>query len=343
MEISKLSYTYSHRFDAQQPQEVTVDPSILFFSDIDDTFVPWKKYNQEAEVDKLERTQASLQSYKGETVNALCSARGLSSVQKLIPYLKDMPLQILGTNGGQQVFVNHQNIPTEQWLSALSVTDSDYGWQQEVSQRSGGFSTQAAMENLKDVLKDLGFEKSRKKLPKPLDDREVYLTILPGKAQEVAVVALSPDQSSFMIRANPTRLDHPVSHQHRQLGRRIAYEMEKRMLGQGIDMEAKRFISDSEHLIYLLQPHNVDKQNLLEHLLGRYPAITSVITAGDHINDTMLGPSTYGDVANYRIISGDRPEVVDQFSGQANVEQVPKGELSQGLESHMARLLAEPD
>lgn len=343
MEICNISWTFTVKPDGQVEPKPKVDPGVLFFSDIDDTFVPWVQYNQQAETDKIERTQATLQALKGETVNALCSARGLSSIQALMPYLEGMPLQVLGVNGGQQVFVNYDNLPADQWLPSLTPQDADAGWQAVVSERSGGFSTPAVLKDLKDTLQDLGFHRSHKPLPKPLEKREVYLASLTGKGDEVAVVALSPDQSSFMVRANPTDLSAPLKHNHRQLARRIAHELETKMQQKGVQMEAKRFIDDGEHIIYLLQPKNIDKQSLLEHLIGRYPSVQAVITAGDHINDTMLTPSSYGEVPNYRIVSGERPEVATPLLTEPNVAQVPKGELSLGLVSHMIRLKAEAE
>lgn len=318
------------------------EPGVLNYFDVDDTLIPWTTYNQEADSEKLRRTQDTLIQFEGQTVNALCTARGLSSIQELVPLLKDIPLKMIGANGGQQVYWNYQDLPTDMWLAGLKPEDSDAQWNQTVAQRSGGFSTVRALGALRDTLGEFGFRQGFEPLPPPLDKREVHIAALPGNPKEVAVVAITPDQTTFMLRANPKDLKAPLTDAHRELARQIGKSLEKRLASMGVLMTSKKFIDDAVHTIYLMEPRDVDKQSLVRHLLGRMPSIQAVITAGDNTNDTMLKPPTYGQVPNYRIISGSKPEVVNELAGQTNVDQVPRGDLSVALEPRLSQLLSPP-
>ncbi len=318
------------------------DPQVLLFSDVDDTYIPWKVYNREAETDKLERTRGTLEEFRGDTINAFCSARSLSSLQQLLPYFSGIPMQILGTNGGQQVFVNYHNLPAEQWLPSLSMHDRDPLWDQRVQSLSGGFEATRALEELRDVLEEARFEKTSNQWPPPLDTRECWKVELEDRPGQFAVVALTPDQTSFMVRADARDPGAPMSEEHKALARRLADRFETKMAFAGVDAEAKLFIDKSDHVIYLLQPERVCKETLLEHLVERYPSVHAIITAGDNSNDSQLSQPAYSDVPNYRIVSGDRAEIIHNLVGQENVVIVDKGDLSPGLKSHLGNLL-EPD
>jgi hydroxymethylpyrimidine pyrophosphatase-like HAD family hydrolase len=316
-------------------------PGVLIFSDIDDTFVPWKRYNQVADVDKLTRTRKTLQDYEGDTVNGFCSARGLSSIQQMAHFFKGIPLQFIGTNGGQQVYINYEQRPAEEWLSSLKGCDSDPKWNQEVLQRSGGFNTQLVMRATHGVLREMGFQRCAVPLPYPHQDREAYVAPIPGKPGEVAVVALTKDQTTLMFRADFRDLNKPLTDSHRAFAKFLSNKLEQRLRGQGVKLTAKEFIDQASHQIYLLEPRNVSKESLLDHLIHRYPSVQAIITAGDNTNDTMLKPTAFGNVQNYRILSGDRPALTQMLAGQANVEHTDWGELAPALENHLAVLVPE--
>lgn len=316
-------------------------PAVLVFSDIDDTFVPWKRYNQVADVDKLARTRQTLVDYQGETINGFCSARGLSSIQQLAPFFRGIPLEFIGTNGGQQVYINSEHKPAEEWLSSLRTSDYDQTWQDEVSRRSGGFNTQLVIRATLGVLSELGFQRCAVPLPPPHEDREPYVAPIPGKPGEVAVVALTKDQTTLMFRADYRDLHKPLTDSHRAFAQFLSKKLEQRLSGQGVKLEAKEFVDQSSHQIYLLEPRNISKESLVDHLVTRYPSVRAVITAGDNINDTMLKPSQFGDVQNYRILSGDRPELNRMLDGQPNVERTSFGDLSPALQNHLSVLLPE--
>ncbi|MBN9418056.1 hypothetical protein ABS71_04355 [bacterium SCN 62-11] len=318
------------------------DPSVLVFSDIDDTFVPWKRYGQVADVDKLGRTKETLKQYEGKTINGLCSARGLSQIQQLAPFFKGVPLQFIGTNGGQQVYINSQNQPAEEWLTSLKVHDSDNHWDNEVARRSGGFNTQLVMRATHSVLNDFGFERCAVPLPPPHHERDAFVAAVPGgKNGEVAVVALTKDQTTLMFRADFKDVNKPLTPAHKDFARKLARKLEERLTKQGVSLNAKRFVDQKCHQIYLIEPTDISKESLVSHLVRRYPSVQAVITAGDNTNDTMLLPNSFLGVPNHRIVSGDRPEVAQVLDGQENVERVPFGELSPGLNSHLSMLLAD--
>ena len=323
------------------PGGCTEDPSVMIFSDIDDTFVPWKRYNQVADVDKLARTQQTLKRHEGETINGFCSSRGLSSIQQLAPFFKGVPVQFIGTNGGQQVFINSENLPADEWLTGLKTCDSDPQWNREVSHRSGGFNTELVMRATHGVLNELGFQRCAVPLPPPHQDREAYVAPIPGKPGEVAVVALTKDQTTIMFRADFRDLNKPLTDSHRAFSEFLSKKLEQRLVHQGVKLTAKEFVDQSTQQIYLLEPRNISKESLVEHLVSRWPSVHAVITAGDNINDTMLKPSSFGQVQNYRILSGDRPELSQQLAGQEHVERTALGDLGPALENHLARLLPE--
>lgn len=329
-----ITYSFSTSTPATQGEA-----QVLVFSDVDDTYIPWKVYNREAEGDKIERTKSTLVDYSGETINAFCSARSLSSMQQLMPYFSGIPLQILGTNGGQQVFVNYDNLPTDQWLASLTMSDRDQTWDNQVQQLSGGFEASRALNELRNVLEEANFHKTANQWPPPLDTRECWKLELPDRPGEVAVVALTPDQTSFMLRADTTDPSKPMTAEHRALAERLAQRFETKMAFSGVDAEAKLFIEKDDHSIYLLQPERVCKETLLEHLVGRYPNVQAVITAGDNSNDSQLSQPSYGQVPNLRIVSGDRAEIIHHLVGQDDVVVVDKGDLSPGLQTHLNRVL----
>jgi hypothetical protein len=314
----------------------------MVYSDIDDTYVPWQVYNQKVDQEPLQRTQATLQKYEGSTVNALCSARGLMGIQELVPYLRDIPLAMIGTNGGQQVYLNHFNLPTESWLMSLKTEDADPHWNQQVAQASGGFSTQRALSSLRSTLEEMGFARTDLRLPEPHSKRELHIGYLPDAPDQQVVVAVVPDQTSFMVRASATDLEAPLTSEHRRMAASIGQRVQDSMNEAGIRMTSKRFIRDDVHEIYLMEPEAIGKDTLLQHLLCRFPGVRHVITAGDHVNDSHLHPVRYRDVVNYRIVSGDRAEVIEPLMGQPNVFQVQKGDLGAALEPKLARLLNNP-
>ena len=314
-------------------------PTVMVYSDIDDTFVPWQVYNQKVDEKPLQRTQAALQKYEGSTVNALCSARGLTSIQELVPYLRDVPLTMIGTNGGQQVYFNHFNLPTDSWLMSLQVQDADPHWNQQVAQSSGGFSTQRALSELRGTLSELGFSRTDLRLPAPHEKRELHIGYLPEAPEQEVVVAIVADQTSFMVRASSQELKAPMSEGHRKLAAQIGQRMQERLEDQGIRGVSKRFIKDDVHEIYLIEPDSIGKDTLLQHLITRFPGVRHVITAGDHVNDDHLHRETYNGVENYRIVSGDRAEVIEPLIGQPRVTQVSKGDIGAALEPKLANLI----
>ena len=314
----------------------------MVWSDIDDTFIPWVKFNGSADEGKLERTRQALNRHADETVNGLCTSRSLGEVQSLAKdFLKGFPLKVLGVNGGQQIFLNHRDEPTQEWLVNLQSKDSDASWDNEVAVRSGGFRAAEVMGQFHTMLGDLGFRPSPQ-LPAPFEAWENFVGPLPGSPGQTAVVAIVPGQTSFALRAHPSELATPLSDEHRAYAHQLAGQLQQRLADQGVPLHVRDFPYKGNNQVLLFEPLNIDKQTTLAHVLGKFPSVTHVITAGDNTNDTMLLPEAYGSVPNYRVVSGDKPELREKMAGKPRTEYQDAGDLGPAIETHLQTIRQHP-
>ncbi|MBM3463739.1 MAG: hypothetical protein FJX76_16700 [Armatimonadetes bacterium] len=301
-------------------------PDTMLYSDIDDTFIGWQEYNVGADEVAMARTRGVLNRDAERMVNGLSTSRGLIEIQRLAPLLKGFPLAFIGANNGQQLFVNAQGLPSEQWIAGLRQEQTDSAWSAEVGARTGGWSVPDVMDTLRGILSEDGFS--------PAPPLAAPLETLVNFTSGDKMVSFYPDQPSFAIRGTAGKL----TDDHKKFGDALASRIKDRLGERGIQMNVRGFPYPGEQYICLLEPKNLDKSTLLEHVLGRYPSVHHVITAGDNTNDTMLFPERYGEVENHRVVSGDRKGVAEKFAGQPNVNTCSFGDIGPAIEAHLATI-----
>lgn len=296
-------------------------PDAMIYSDIDDTFLATGDAG-------LPETRQALQAHAGETVNALCTGRGLGQVLPLAERLGAFPLQFIGVNNGLFVYHNDQGLPANEFLAGLQPSKADPDWTAEIARRTHGWLMGTVLATMLDVVKEKGFQ------PAPPSGQAFNLD---GEVDgEPLRVSYYLDQPSFTI-ANP---ETGLTPHARATGDAIAAQIETLMAAREIQSTHYVINDHDRKAIYGFQPPGIDKKALLEFELERYPSVRAVITAGDNVNDTHLPPPAYGDVLNYRILAGDHHPQGDELARQERVLRCPSGELAAPIEAHLATIAA---
>ena len=278
----------------------------LLYSDIDDTYL-----TRTPEPDAYQRTADTLAD-NPDVMVGLSTARRLQDVKILLDDLKEVPISFLGVSNGRELYVNHQQRPTEEWLMSLTQADEDQSWKSEVKAKLGHWD---ALAEVPEALTELGFLQ----IPNPKEgDRRIFYQL------EDAVVSIFPGHTGFTLKGGPP-----------ELAPKLAAAIQDSMAAQDIPTRASVNVGDQGHQTYAIVPEALSKATLLEHCLQRYPGVKYVVTAGDAAIDDHLFPDEVGGRQNYRIVAGSRPELAARMEGVERVVRVQSGDIGPGLRQHL--------
>lgn len=305
----------------------SVTPRVLVYTDVDDTLIDWQKYNLGKDEEKLARTQDTFTAHAEEIVLVPSTSRGISEMQRLADDMRGFPIEMLGLNNGQRLFVNERGLPGDQFVRELGPHHEDPEWKVMVREQYH-WDLEAVTGAIGELVAEAGYSEIARFEP-PL---ETLVNFQKTVGDELVTVSYYPDQASFAIRNGRGGVPGPV---HKAAGDELMNRLLERLEPQGIELTHKSFLYQDEQYLYLLEPAGLDKAQLLEHLTTRFPQVTHIVTAGDADNDTMLYPDRYNGRDNHRIISGDRRSLVERLEGQPRVIQVDEGELGPGLEFYL--------
>lgn len=141
--------------------------------------------------------------------------------------------------------------------------------------------------------------------------------------------------------AGPPRVGGDLRPAVSDAGRRLtalASRVSDRLAQRGVTMDKHAFPYSDEQYICLLEPRNLGKTSLLEHVLGRFSSVRAVITAGDNSNDTMLFPDAYGSEPNYPVVAGDRKPVAERMAGKPRVEKCGFGGIGPAVDAQLTAI-----
>ena len=279
----------------------------LLYSDIDDTLLLYN-VNAQGQEATLAKTRAVVNSAP-ELATSLSTARPLEGAKELAPLLKGFPISFIGVRNGFELYLNRDNQPAEEWLRSLSPADQDPGWAKEVARRLPNWDQGAAIPHL---LQGLGFAEVA-----GTNERRSYFQ---KGEQNVAVFKGSP---GFILKG----FDETSS-------RQIVQTIRSHYDSLGIETLEEKTPLDGREMVQLL-PAAVNKTALLEYCLSGFPNAQFLITAGDSTSDSHIFPDQIAGLANHRVVSGSRPEVLQRMGDQDRVFPVETCDLGAGLEHYM--------
>lgn len=274
---------------------------ILIVFDIDQSLVKWQEYNRRAEPVELERVAGFLQrSHAGGLVRiALNTGRTLHSVQHIAPLLGPIPVDVLATCDGQQLYWNPAREPTASWLSALSARTQDRVW---LRSHAGAWDERLARKVLWQSYRRAGFRPMSRRQFDWSHDVDHLMRLAPGAAGPAEVYAIGTGEGpAVKIRYEPAAraaVEAFVS--------RVVQQAIERLDGFGIralpDLRSWTPFwpreADRAYLVAGLKHPTINKGSPInwiiaemERLGGR---ITGVIPVGDSANDEgMIVPRWY--------------------------------------------------
>ena len=139
---------------------------ILTALDIDLTLIPWKAQETDGSLHQ-DAYQASMnflndkqdtqgKEFREHSLLMLNTGKGLTSLKAVSNELAPLnPIDALGLADGQQLYINANHEPTQDWIKRLTSQDKDIGW----VKRLGAWDTDEAMHAILDLLTtDLGFK-----------------------------------------------------------------------------------------------------------------------------------------------------------------------------------------
>ncbi len=239
-------------------------PTVLFYSDIDQTLIGWERFNQGPDLEGLEQTREVLLDHQDEVVSCLSTFRGPESTARLADFIGPAPLDVLVVNSGQRRYLNDQRQPADQFLKSLPQADPS--WENQI-----GWKVTEAIGALEEAFHNTGYEFQRE-APAPMTGMRIYQK--PGQDLELHWF---PDYPCFFA---TSQAQDDVCEASQVLSG-AAKQVPSALAEVGPFSGGRTILS--------LVPPGVDKTTPLSELLTRYPSVTTIIVAGDDPDsDTML-------------------------------------------------------
>ncbi|WP_373531158.1 HAD hydrolase family protein [Vampirovibrio sp.] len=333
----------AQKFLAQKP--------VLTSLDIDSTLIPWLKEPEYDEV-ALTRYRKTLGSpdFRNQSFVILNTGRSLSAVKRLAPILRDLPIDALGLNDGQQLYLRsasldknaHPKNDSQSWLQSLSRSDQDPHWKAVL----GGWSATQVLQDIRDTLQtDLGFQLAAKPGEKnrfnPNGEYFAFQKPMSPKHPKSGdwVIRICPDQTYFEVASTQPDVTEPDIANYSEF---LIDHLQARLKPQWPTVMFYNSQS-SEGCHIHLGPENTNKASLVRHLLAtRFEQKPqAVISAGDNTNDiALLSSHTLEGVPNYPVLVGSHPKVMAALrqNPPPNLESVGWNQLDEGLKKQFAKV-----
>ncbi len=321
-------------------------------SDIDSTFVGWNE-DSTPMTNLVEKNKATLRRFANDLTVHLTTGRGLVAVKEISDLFKNMPLDVLSLNNGQEHYYNVGRKPADVWIQSLTLDDQDKAWQSEVKLKTK-WDFKAAQKALVSVFTEAGFRAVDADQFTTGSHRDFKTAMLEKPNGQKLLVNWYATTAGFAISGLKTLPDGSLQRVYRpedeaeanalitkvvdklnQQGRTITYGNMK----SGHD--------DHEYGVFALMPGGITKASGTSYMMDRFATkknanIKGVITAGDHhYNDTeLLVEKNYGQkqLPNHAIVSGDNTKLRKSMQGQKYI-QVQEGDLTPALDLYVGKIL----
>lgn len=328
-------------------------PKVAISMDIDDTLVRWGNWSSQPDEVGLAQTVKILQENRNRLVSILNTGRSLSYMQDIANVLKDVPVDYLVLNNGQEIYINRQGKRTDQWLASLTHGHQDRRWREAIRDVTGWDLKQVLLPRLKAFLmEEEGFSFMEQPPDFTLDlDLTLQRTSQDG---ESLMAVLVPDQSGIIF----TMASGAFGAEHQAEANGIMARLVEALNALGVNAQSTgHYFShslerDFHRRFYRawLSPQGITKASGLQRVLRREPSVKAVITAGDHgFNDTeMLTRPSYANryhqrLPNYPILSGndengELAQRLTQKIARGSITYVESGRIGPAIEQQLQRL-----
>ena len=291
----------------------------MVHSDIDHCLIQFESRNQGPDLKGLEAAKAVLRSNQDSTICGLSTARCLAETVRLAGLFAGTHLAFVATHAGQQLFLNEDNQPAEQFLRGLDSAKADPVWQQEAEHRFG-WNLAKVNSLVFEELKAAGFRAVEN--PDPEETELVFRH--PSRAD--ITINLPADQPFLKMTPGP---------ESAEIGKQLIEGIQRRAESVGIRSRVEHLTSEQDQ-VFSLKPEGLTKSELLSHLTRRFPQTCAVVVAGDKMEDALERHSVEGKPV-FRVAAGRRESVVENLQDGRDVYWVPSGQLASGLEYQIAR------
>lgn len=326
---------------------------VLTSLDIDHTVIPWRKEPMLDEV-AFQRYRKTLHhpEFRNNNFVMLNTGRGLVATKQIIPLLCELPVDALGLNDGQQLFLREEHATSSgqpkqssgQWLRGLMGKQKDQDWKTHLGQ----WSTVKVIGDIRKTLPSLGFELASapgEDTPHNthMDYHVFTKPVHPARPEQgLWVVQVRPDQAFFEVsRSDKNASQQEIAGYSELLGSLLQESLRKKWPTIQIYSNSSPQWSNVH-----FGPEGIHKATLLDYLVGtRFEnKPLAVISAGDSTNDTALLSRRHiaGDVPNYPIFVGKNRRVEAALSGKnlPNLERVAWNELDIGIQKQFDKIKA---
>lgn len=137
------------------PADGAAEQALVVF-DIDQSLLKWEEYNVRIRADEFASIARLLGNEFAENRVriALNTGRSLHSVQHVARFFAPLPIAVLVTGDGQQIFWNADRQPADEWITRLRIRDQDPAWERS---HRGAWNERLALRRLWRAYRDHGF------------------------------------------------------------------------------------------------------------------------------------------------------------------------------------------
>lgn len=345
-----------------QPAKRPINKPVLLVSDIDDTFLAWNADHSAVDDIKLANLKKVLKENQAAVTTVLNTGRGLSLTKVVAPYLKNVDIDYLVLQNGQELYINKDNKPADEWLKGLTHMDKNIHWDRYLNKKTGWsfpqyrftFNNQLLIENFKSI--GMGHLLGNAQF----NGFTAYLK--PINAKEGIVIYRFEDHAGFgMMGVNfkpgtqePECLT--FTPQVRQYADAFLNKLLERLKSAGMDVRHREMSVTQDGTppvkfpIFSITPNHFNKDDVVDGMIRTLAVpntVKGVITAGDSpYNDIeLLRRTTFSDTdgnqntPSYAIQSGNRPEITDVLKNHPRTSQVDRGDLAPALKQFIGQIL----
>lgn len=332
------------------------DKPIVFSTDLDSTLLRWDTTLGSFDPLAVKSNAKALRQNRPHLAVHINTGRGLTTMKQAGPVLKDVPVDLLSTGNGEDLFVNWRGERTDCWLAGLKQSDADPFWTQYIKTQTN-WDAASVQRIMQTVFREDGYLPL---VPNPFNEgpfQDNHALIRNLSSGERLIIQHYNDQPGFIIglmreEASPDgtvqyRKSYPATVQAH--AEQLLTRIQDGLARQGIPTETltgRIMRRDGQYGLLSVAPPGITKATAIEGLRQFYmPRLKAAITAGDSLyNDVpMLQAQTYGQgrrqIPNYPILSGDLPGMREKLQHQANLVQMPEGRLAPAIHQQTRRIL----
>lgn len=289
---------------------------LVVHADIDHSLVRWESFNRGADREGLQETREVLDRFEPDMAFGLSTARSPAETARLAELLKGYPLAFVAVNGGEQLHLNDQQLPAEEFLSGLAHRAPDQTWEGRV--QSSGWDSALVNTMVEDLMRAEGLKPAPGFGP-PFENLRNY-----SRADGLKV-SVQQGQAGLHVSG-------PDRERHRD---RLAGLMARSLSQAGIEFRQKEFEwSELQASVVYFSAGHIDKEALLTHLMRRYPSVKQVVTVGDRLHDC-LQRDRFAQAINHPVVASDSDTVKQAMAAAPRVVFCEPGQVGPALKPHL--------